>query len=154
VADCEPIVKSKSSSGHYSFQKCGIVTSIQVCIDPRMITWRLVNQEGWYNVHGCTRTPVGILCNDKGSTNAANKQRYSCCRPKDHAHAKQQKVKEKMTTNNARTAGACRTPSQQNSSDSLVIQDTRRGNVPQLPSTKELCANVSDSRWSNLGLRK
>jgi hypothetical protein len=58
-----------------------------------MITWRLVNQEGRYYVHGCTCTPVGILCNDKGSTNAANKQRYAWCRPKDHAHAKKTKGK-------------------------------------------------------------
>jgi hypothetical protein len=41
----------------------------------------------------------------KGSTNAANKQRYEYCRPNDHAHAKHQGVKEKLSTNNAKNCG-------------------------------------------------
>lgn len=50
VADYEPKVKSKRARSLF-VPKCGIVTAIQVCIDPRMITWRFVNQKGRHYVH-------------------------------------------------------------------------------------------------------
>ncbi|KAH8643466.1 hypothetical protein IG631_00929 [Alternaria alternata] len=113
------------SSGHYSFQMW-----YRNC-DPSMYRSK--------NDNVAIRKPKGAaLCayaghprrlvscvTIKGSTNAANKQRYACCRPEDHAHAGHQGVKEKLSTKNARTATAYRRPSQQKSSDRLVVQDGR-----------------------------
>jgi hypothetical protein len=126
------IVKSNMSSGHYSFQKMWYRN-----FDPSMYRSKndnvAIRKPKGAEHCACAGHPRRLVScvTIKGSTNAANKQTtLRILQIENRAHAKYQGVKEKLTTNHARTAAAYRRLSQQKT-DSSVIQDARHAAASQ-----------------------